>query len=463
MLPIPVLFEDHTLTSFRPACWSQPVYEQRVGLFNLRERVERLLPVTATGGRLLSRKFLHGLHPESPWRIGTGEEEVRGLDSTFLWINGRLAPDHNLVAQILALVEKGETVAWQDKLGTLAFTCSAAESRELMASYELWERTQADAGVWSKHSVPSQPWGAPGELDSRRWQSAEGLGFIWEVVPATSGAIMSDLVLAIENPGEGRTPFGVFPLPEAQELVWTNPLSFARWEGETASNGMASPAVTGGAGLYLGPDVQLGFGLAVDTQYGPVILDRGTVVQPHVFLEGPLYVGPGSTIKSGATIYGESTFGIMNKLAGEIGESTFGDFSNKQHEGFIGHAVLGSWVNLGAMTTCSDLKNNYGPVRVDLGLGSTDSGLRFVGLMMADHAKTAIGTLFNTGTCVGFASNIFGGGMPPKFVSSFSWGGQDGSPVYASDKAVETARVVMARRGCRLTEGHETLFHFLAP
>ena len=93
-----------------------------------------------------------------------------------------------------------------------------------------------------------------------------------------------------------------------------------------------------------------------------------------------------------------------NRLAGEIGESTFGDFANKQHEGFIGHAVLGSWVNLGAMTTCSDLKNNYGPVRVDLGWGEVDSGLRFVGLLMGDHAKTAIGTLFNTGTCVGFAS-----------------------------------------------------------
>ncbi len=463
MLPIPVLFEDHTLTHFRPVCWSQPVYEQRVGLFNLRERVERLLPVSATGGRLLSRDCLRALHPESPWRIGTGEEDVRGLDSTFLWINGRLAPDHQLVAQVLARAEKGQSVAWQDKHGTLAFTCTAEENHQLVASYDRWDRQQTDAGAWSAPAIPPQPWTAPRDLNNRQWQNAEGLGFIWEVVPATSGAIVSDLALALEYPGEGRAPFGVFPLPELPVQAWDHPLNFTRWEGGSAPHAVTPPVVTGSAGLYLGPEVKLGFGVAVDTRHGPVILDRETVVQPHVFLEGPLYVGPGSTIKSGATIYGESAFGIMNKIAGEIGESTFGDFSNKQHEGFIGHAVLGSWVNLGAMTTCSDLKNNYGPVRVDLGQGATDTGLKFVGLMMADHAKTAIGTLFNTGTCVGFASNIFGGDMPPKFVSSFSWGGAEDSPVYAPDKAVETARVVMARRGCRLTVGHEALFRFLAP
>nr|MEE4269483.1 putative sugar nucleotidyl transferase [Candidatus Krumholzibacteria bacterium] len=312
------------MAHFRPVCWSQPVYEQRVGVFNLRERVERLLPVGATGGRLLSRDCLRALHPESPWRTGTEQEEIRGLDSTFLWINGRLAPDHHLLAQVLAMVEKGQSVAWQDHHGTLAFSCSAEENQQLMVSYDQWEQTQADAGVWSAHAIPPQPWTAPRELPNRQWQAAEGLGFIWEVVPATSGAIVSDLELTLGSPGEGRVPFGVFPLPDQKDQVWDHPLEFARWEGGSASSDSSPPVVTGSAGLYLGPEVQLGFGVAVDTRHGPVILDRETVVQPHVFLEGPLYVGPGSTIKSGATIYGESSFGIMNKIAGEIGESTFG-------------------------------------------------------------------------------------------------------------------------------------------
>jgi len=167
-------------------------------------------------------------------------------------------------------------------------------------------------------------------------------------------------------------------------------------------------------------------------------------------------------VKAGARLYGESSFGIGNRLAGEVGESTFGDFTNKQHEGFIGHAVLGSWVNLGALTTCSDLKNNYGDVKVDLGNGPQATGQRFVGLLAGDHVKTAIGTLFNTGTCVGFASNIFGDGMPPKHVPAFSWGGRADDPPYGLEAALATARVVLGRRGCRLEPAHEQLFRVLA-
>jgi UDP-N-acetylglucosamine diphosphorylase/glucosamine-1-phosphate N-acetyltransferase len=174
-----------------------------------------------------------------------------------------------------------------------------------------------------------------------------------------------------------------------------------------------------------------------------------------------LYIGPGSLVKPGSRIHGESSFGVVNRIAGEIGESTFGDFSNKQHEGFIGHAVLGSWINLGAMTTCSDLKNNYGEIRVDLGQGAVATGRRFVGLLMGDHAKTAIGTLFNTGTCVGFASNIFGTGMPPKHVPNFRWGGGHGDAAYAVDRAVATAATVMNRRGCVFDESHRRLFSAL--
>jgi UDP-N-acetylglucosamine diphosphorylase/glucosamine-1-phosphate N-acetyltransferase len=178
----------------------------------------------------------------------------------------------------------------------------------------------------------------------------------------------------------------------------------------------------------------------------------------HCYLAGPLYVGRETIVKPGTRLYGESSFGVGNRLAGEIGESTFGDYANKQHDGFVGHAVLGSWINLGAMTTCSDLKNNYGPVRVDLGEGEQESGQRFVGLMLGDHAKTAIGSLFNTGTTVGFASNIFGGGMPPKFVPNFSWGGASGAAVYGLDQAQRTAETVLKRRGCTWTPGHEGLF-----
>ena len=184
-------------------------------------------------------------------------------------------------------------------------------------------------------------------------------------------------------------------------------------------------------------------------------------VQPFSYLEGPLYVGPGTLIKAGARIYGETSLGAVCKVAGEVGESIFADFVNKQHDGFMGHAVLGSWVNLGAGTTNSDLKNNYGPVRVDLGRGPVDTGLRFLGLLMGEHSKSAIGTLFNTGTCVGFSCNVFASGFPPKFLPNFSWG-LDGTTRYAVEPAIATARVVMSRRGVAFQDVHAALFRVLA-
>jgi len=276
--------------------------------------------------------------------------------------------------------------------------------------------------------------------------AVKGLGHIWDIVPSTPEFIECDLESLKSGKSFSRRPFGIFPTGDNPEPYWLKDSSLKN----------------NGENVWLGQNVQIADSVAFDTSKGPVILDHSVKVMPFCFLEGPLYVGPGSIIKAGAAIYGESSFGIGNRLAGEIGESTFGDFSNKQHDGFIGHAVLGAWTNLGAMTTCSDLKNNYGNVRMDLGSGSQDTGLRFVGLMMGDHVKTAIGTLFNTGTCVGFASNVFGGEMPPKYICNYSWGGMPDSPFYNVEKAMDTAAIVMSRRGCRLTEDGKKLMKLLA-
>jgi UDP-N-acetylglucosamine diphosphorylase/glucosamine-1-phosphate N-acetyltransferase len=214
--------------------------------------------------------------------------------------------------------------------------------------------------------------------------------------------------------------------------------------------------------VWLGDGCDLASGVVVDARRGPVVLGRDVTVLPHAYLEGPLYVGSGSLVKAGACLYGESSFGAVNKLSGEIGESTFLDLVNKQHEGFIGHAYVGSWSNLGALTTCSDLKNTYGEVRVDLGHGAEDSGRQFVGLLMGEHGKTAIGTLFNTGTTVGFSSNVFGTGFPRKCLPCFTWGDGTGSERQDVDRAMAVAATVMGRRGCTMTDAHATVFRTLA-
>lgn len=438
-----IVFEDHTHVRFRPLSWSQPTYELRCGMFNTRERLELAAP--GRQGLLLSREILRPLHMAPGW-----ERTPTPPGGRSLWLNGRLAPDAALIAALHAARDRDWAIF--DEAGLLAASLGEQQGAEWLASWEAWAADAWTDATWSPESLlaafPSPD--LPGEL------TACGLGWIWDVVPATAAAISGDLGLVADGTPYGRHPFGLVP---RQDCRWQQLDSLRRMSPETVSGAVV---VTGDGGLYLGNGgVELADGVQIDTTGGPVVLDSGVRVMPHTYLAGPLYVGRESIIKPGARIFGESSFGLGNRLAGEIGESTFGDFANKQHDGFIGHAVLGSWINLGAGTTCSDLKNNYSQVRVDLGTGAQNTGQQFVGLLLGDHAKTAIGSLFNTGTCVGFASNIFGGGMPPKHVANFSWGGAPGAPVYDSDRAQETAAIVMSRRNCQWRDAHARVFDFL--
>jgi UDP-N-acetylglucosamine diphosphorylase/glucosamine-1-phosphate N-acetyltransferase len=198
--------------------------------------------------------------------------------------------------------------------------------------------------------------------------------------------------------------------------------------------------------LRLGKGVRLGPGVVVDATAGPVIVEDAVRVMPNTSLEGPLHIGRGSIIKMGAKIYGQTTIGPVCKVGGEVAESIIHGYSNKQHEGFVGHSYLGEWVNIGAGTDTSDMKNNYSTVRVHIDGESVDSGEQFIGLFMGDHSKSGIGTVFGTGTVVGVCCNVYGAGYPPKFIASFTWGGASGFVEHKLDKAIETARRAMARR-----------------
>src|SRR5690606_35333529 len=150
-------------------------------------------------------------------------------------------------------------------------------------------------------------------------------------------------------------------------------------------------------------------------------------------------IGESSKIKSGAVVYENTTIGSVCKVGGEVECSIIMPFSNKQHSGFLGHSYLGSWVNLGADTNNSDRKNNYSTVKTYLNGRMTDTGSQFLALLMGDHSKSAINTMFNTGTIVGFSCNIIGAGFRQKFISSFTWGGTDISETYDVEKSLTTA------------------------
>lgn len=206
----------------------------------------------------------------------------------------------------------------------------------------------------------------------------------------------------------------------------------------------------GDAPVAFGHEVEIEPGAVFDARSGPIWIEDGTTVRSHSRIEGPFHAGPGCTLFGGS--YSASSIGPVSKVRGELEASVILGYSNKAHDGFLGHAYVGCWVNLGALTTNSDLKNNYGTVRIWTPDGETDTGESKIGCLLGDHVKTAIGTLLNTGTVVGPASNIFGTGMPPKYVPPFSWGGAGGAS-YDIDRFLETAEVVMKRRDVVLSEG----------
>lgn len=191
-------------------------------------------------------------------------------------------------------------------------------------------------------------------------------------------------------------------------------------------------------------------GSVIDTRQGPVIIESGSVVRPFSFIEGPCYIGPDVLI-DGARLRPGVSVGRGCKLAGEIEETVVLDFSNKHHDGFLGHSYLGSWVNLGAQTCNSDLKNNYGNITVWSNGHYIDSGLIKAGCYIGDHSKTAIGTMINTGTVIGICCNIFGGPVK-KYLPPFSWGCSDRFHDHQLEKALTTCRTVMNRRKQELSK-----------
>ena len=187
---------------------------------------------------------------------------------------------------------------------------------------------------------------------------------------------------------------------------------------------------------------------------GPIYIGENTEIMEGSMIRGPFALCEGATLKMSTKIYGGTTIGPHSKVGGEVNNCVIFGFSNKGHDGFLGNSVIGEWCNLGADTNNSNLKNNYAEVRLwdyETG-GFVKTGLKFCGLMMGDHSKCGINTMFNTGTVVGVSANIFGSGFPRNFIPSFSWGGSAGFSTYLTKKAFEVAKIVMERRNIEFTE-----------
>jgi UDP-N-acetylglucosamine diphosphorylase/glucosamine-1-phosphate N-acetyltransferase len=194
--------------------------------------------------------------------------------------------------------------------------------------------------------------------------------------------------------------------------------------------------------------------VTLNASTGPIYIGKDAEIMEGSVIRGPFALCESGRVKLATKVYGATTVGPHSVIGGEVNNSVLFGYSNKGHDGFLGNSVLGEWCNIGADSNNSNLKNNYEEVKLWSyeTEGFAKTGLQFCGLMMGDHSKCGINTMFNTGTVVGVSANIFGSGFPRNFVPSYSWGGASGFTTYMTNKAFQTAKIVMARRQVEFTE-----------
>lgn len=229
-------------------------------------------------------------------------------------------------------------------------------------------------------------------------------------------------------------------------------------EGRTSQPIPATVNTLSPENIFIEEGAKLEF-VTLNASTGPIYIGKNTEIMEGSIIRGPFALCEGAVVKMAAKVYGATTVGPECRIGGEVSNSVLFGYSNKGHDGFLGNSVLGEWCNLGADTNNSNLKNNYEEVKLWSyeKSGFVKTGLQFCGLMMGDHSKSGINTMFNTGTVVGVCANIFGSGFPRNFVPSFSWGGAAGMVTYDVKKAFETARIVMSRRNIEFTEQDEAI------
>lgn len=428
-----LLFEDEHASSFEPLALLRSVARLRLGAWTHAERWERLAPARELA--LVCREALADVERETgTWREVTGggatsaPRASNGSDGTpdTLFVAARLGrPDASASARILGLATNHALLANGRLIAARASGRRAAGLRDALA-----ER----AGV------------APIRFD---------------VDPEGDG---TDETRSLESSGFSVSDLALSPPRTLAELLADAADALAS-DFEFYSSAMGAPDVAAFPGVHflrpdrirLGEDVRLDPGVVLDARDGPILLGPGACVSANSVLAGPVAIGPRCLVKPGAKILHGTCVGPVCKIGGEIEGSILQGFSNKQHDGFLGHSILGEWVNLGAATDTSDLKNNYGEVRLVVAGRERSTGTRHIGSFFGDHTKTGIHTMLNTGTVVGAFSNLFGASFPPKEVPSFAWGGDGVWHEHRLEKALEVARIVTGRRELSLSRATEAL------
>jgi UDP-N-acetylglucosamine diphosphorylase/glucosamine-1-phosphate N-acetyltransferase len=400
------IFEDSNCSLLEPLIFYRPVYDLFCGMKSLREKILSAYPDTRYA--LHCRAYLEDFVKSN----NSGVDVNQINDNTCLFINGKVLAPNNL-SEIIPL--EGEDRLYKTGDTVIAVRISGKKLENMK------RKLNKGLNISDFENLPVEIIETP------------VIEYLWNLIYYNGKELVNDYkalvnqhTIDIKNNLLGKIYDGV-------HLVEKDNIFIAE-------------------GSNIKP------GVVLDASNGPIYIDKNVKVFPNAVIEGPIYIGENSQIKSGATIYENVTIGQTCKIGGEVEDAIFLPFSNKQHSGFIGHAYVGSWVNIGADTNCSDLKNNYGSVKAFVRGKEVNTKVQFLGVIMGDHSKTAINTMFNTGTTVGFSCNIFGAGFPEKYIPSFSWGGHDSMVSYNVEKSIETAKKVLKRRNKEMNISEENLF-----
>ena len=398
-----VFFEDHHYAQFDPISLSHPSYMLLYG-------TSRLYSKWIDALKSDDYSFLCRPHLSGVLALETGRKVNTIPDGDLLIINGRYLPSKKTV-WLVKEIKRGEALVCDDDL--VAFRLGDDRPPELIEALENLYDMDARGKLISY-------------LDIEKIK-ADCIGYLWEIIDGNEKMITAEFAGFRSRPALASDKTVGVTIIE-QESVYIS------------DKAVAAPSVV------------------IDASEGPVVIDDNVSVEPYTYIQGPVYVGPDCRL-TGGRIRGGCSFGPMCRVGGEIEKSIMLGYCNKYHEGFLGHAYLGEWVNLGAMTTNSDLKNNYGQIKVTVGSETVETGRIKVGCFIGDHTKTGIGTMLNTGICIGFSCNLYGSGIfAERRIKSFSWGTPGDLTRYRPDKAIQTARAVMSRRGVEFTEVHGNLF-----
>ena len=355
-----------------------------------------------------------------------------------------------------------------DHLLPLTFTRPVCELRVgILTIREKWEkRLSAEVSYQTRdylqdkyplHQENSNLW-INGALlpDANVYQMIRGLqdgNALYDVSGRLMAAISSDLP---SEEGEGTIEADWLNFPE--DIFSKNGAELEKdydliTEGRSSTNISETNTVVGNGRIFIEESAKVE-GSILNASNGSIYVGPDAEIMEGCIVRGGLALCDHATLKMGAKIYGPTTVGPHSKVGGEVNNSVILGYSNKGHDGFLGNSVLGEWCNLGADTNNSNLKNNYAEVRLwDYSVQRfRKTGKQFCGLIMGDHSKCGINTMFNTGTVVGVSSNLFGSGFPRNYVPSFAWGGAAGFSTYQVNKAFETASLVMSRRNKDLDE-----------